>query len=249
MSAPILKTSGLTKRFVEGILFFRQEVLAVADLNLEVFEGEIFGVLGPNGAGKTTTLNMLAGVVRPTAGHIELFGEPFIAGDTAPFARIGYVPETTVLPDFCTVDDLLFFFGALFGLASTVIRERANYLLEVTGLTKERHVLLKYLSAGQRRQVDFIQALIHDPDLIILDEPTVYLDPVILARLREMLRGLKGSGKTIVISTHSLAEIEKLCDRVAVLNEGRCLKVEGRDEFLRAGGMEQEFMRIIRHEN
>ncbi len=248
MSVPILKTSGLTKRFVEGTLFFRREALAVADLDLEVFEGEIFGVLGPNGAGKTTTLNMLVGVVRPTAGRIELFGEPFVAGDTAPFARIGYVPETTILPDFCTVHDLLFFFGSLFGLSATVIRERIKNLLEATGLTKERHVLLKHLSAGQRRQVDFIQALVHDPDLIILDEPTVYLDPVILARLREMLQGLKRSGKTIVMSTHTLTEIEKLCDRVAILDAGRCRKVEGRDEFLRAGGMEEEFMRIIRHE-
>jgi len=247
VNVPIVKTSGLTKRFLEGIPFFRREALAVADLDLEVFQGEIFGVLGPNGAGKTTTLNMLAGVARPTAGHIELFGVPFVAGDTTPFRRIGYVPETTVLPDFCTVHDLLFFFGALFGLTTAVIRERIKHLLEVTGLTKERHVLLRHLSAGQRRQVDFIQALIHDPDLIILDEPTVYLDPVILGRLREMLRGLKESGKTIVISTHSLMEIERLCDRVAVLNEGHCLKVEGRDEFLRAGGIEEEFMRIIRH--
>jgi len=248
VSVPVLKTFGLTKHYVEGALFLRQETLAVTDLDLEVFEGEIFGVLGPNGAGKTTTLNMLVGVVRPTAGRIELFGEPFVAGDTAPFGRIGYVPETTILPDFCTVQDLLFFFGRLFGLGKTVIRERIKHLLEVTGLTKERQTLLKRLSAGQRRQVDFIQALVHDPDLIILDEPTVYLDPVILVRLREMLRELKKAGKTIVISTHSLTEIEKLCDRVAVLHAGRCRKVEGRDEFLKAGGMEEEFMRIIRHD-
>ncbi len=248
MSAPILKTSGLTKHYVEGLLFSRREALAVSDLDLEVLEGEIFGVLGPNGAGKTTTLNMLVGVVRPTAGRIELFGKPFVAGDTTPFTRIGYVPETTVLPDFCTVYELLFFFGRLFGLGKAAIRERIKHLLEVTGLTKERRVLLKNLSAGQRRQVDFIQALVHDPDLIILDEPTVYLDPVILVRLREILRELKRSGKTIVMSTHSLTEIEKLCDRVAFLDAGRCRKVEGRDEFLRAGGMEEEFMRIMRHE-
>jgi len=248
VSAPIVKTCGLTKHFVEGALFWRREAFAVTDLDLEVLEGEIFGVLGPNGAGKTTTLNMLVGVVRPTAGQIELFGKPFVAGDTAPFARIGYVPETTLLPDFCTLHDLLFFFGSIFGLSAAVIRSRIKELLEATGLIKERHVLLKNLSAGQRRQVDFIQALVHDPDLIVLDEPTVYLDPVILQRFREMLRGLRNAGKTIIMSTHSLAEIEKLCDRVAVLDAGRCRKVEGRDEFLGAGGMEEEFMRIIRRE-
>jgi len=249
MSAPVVKTSRLTKRFTAGAPFFRRKVTAVADLDLEIFEGEIFGLLGPNAAGKTTTLNMLIGVVRPTAGFIELFGRPFFAGDTKPFTRIGYVPETTVLPDFSSVHDLLFFFGALFGLPKSVIRDRIKHLLEVTGLTKERHALLKHLSAGQRRQVDFIQALIHDPDLIILDEPTVYLDPMILRRFREMLQELQKSGKTIIMSTHSLTEIEKLCDRVAVLDEGKCLKIEGREEFLRAGGMEEEFMRIIRHED
>jgi len=249
VNAPILKTSGLTKRFSEGVLFSRREVLAVRDLDLEVFEGEIFGVLGPNAAGKTTTLNMLVGVARPTQGSIELFGKPFVAGDTAPFARIGYVPETTVLPGFCSVHDLLFFFGRLFGCPKALLRERIKYLLEVTGLTKERHVLLKHLSAGQRRQVDFIQALVHDPDLIILDEPTVYLDPVILQRFREMLLGLKKAGKTVLLSTHSLTEIEKICDRVAVLDQGRCLKVESREEFMKAGGMEEEFMRIIHHED
>jgi ABC-2 type transport system ATP-binding protein len=249
MRAPILRTSGLTKEFRSGLPFLRERVTAVKDLDLLIAEGEIFGVLGPNGAGKTTTLNMLVGVVRPTSGTIELFGRPFLAGDTAPSRRLGYVPETTVLPDFCSVHDLLFFFGALFGMPKALIRERTKHLLEVTGLTKERHTLLQHLSAGQRRQVDFIQALLHDPDLIILDEPTVYLDPMILQRFREMLRGLQKVGKTVIMSTHSLAEIEKLCDRVAVLDAGRCLKVEGREEFLRAGGMEEEFMRIMRHED
>ncbi|MGE5279143.1 MAG: ABC transporter ATP-binding protein [Deltaproteobacteria bacterium] len=248
MSTPVLKTSGLTKRFSEGF-FRRAPAPAVADLDLEVRAGEIFGVLGPNGAGKTTTLNMLVGVARPTSGTIELFGAPFVAGDTRPFYRIGYVPETTVLPDFLSVQDLLSFFGSLFGLPRGVLRKRIEHLLDVSGLTKERHHLLRYLSAGQRRQVDFIQALVHDPDLVILDEPTVYLDPVILQHFRQTLTGLRQAGKTVLMSTHSLVEIEKLCDRVAVLHRGRCLKVEGREEFLRAGGMEEEFMRIIRHED
>ncbi len=244
----VLKVRGLTKHYASGALWARETIVAVEGLDLDVRAGEIFGMLGPNGAGKTTTLNMVVGVAVPTAGSIELFGEAFAAGDTGPLARIGYVPETTFLPDYFTVSELLDFYARLFRMSTPAIKDRLKHWLNALGLYQERHMLLKNLSMGQRRLVDFLQALIHDPDLILLDEPTVYLDPVILDRFRSILMALKDRGKTIVMSSHMISEIERLSDRVAVLNRGRCLKVAPKEEYVQSGPLEQEFLRLIREE-
>lgn len=245
----ILKTSGLTKYFLNRSFLRSEKIMAVDRLDLEVLPGEIFGFLGPNGAGKTTTLNMLIGITQPTAGTMEIFGERFVSGDIEPLRRIGYVPETTSLPGYFTVFELLDFYAELFGIPPSVRVDRIRHLVEMVGLSKEKNSLLKNLSMGQRRLVDIMQALINDPDLILLDEPTVYLDPVIMERLRSLLMGLRNKGKTIVMSSHSLSEIEKISDRVAIIDAGRLLKVGPKEEFLRHGSMEQEFLRIVKHEN
>ncbi len=249
MSEAVLKTSGLTKRFFQRAGFFSRPVLAVDGLNLEVRPAEILGFLGPNAAGKTTTLNMVVGLIPPTSGTIELFGRRLRPGDPEPLRRIGYVPETTVLPEYLTVRELLDFFAYLFGLSLRDRRERIASILDITGLSKEKGTLISNLSMGQRRLVDIAQALVNDPDLVILDEPTVYLDPLILERFRATLTALRDRGKAVLMSSHMLAEIEKLCDRVAVIDAGRLLKVARKEEFLEHGSMEEEFLRIIRHEH
>jgi ABC-type multidrug transport system ATPase subunit len=243
----VLKVRGLTKQFINRFLFSSQTVLAVDRLDLEVRRGEIFGFLGPNAAGKTTALNMIVGITEPTAGTIELFGRRFRAGDIAPLEKIGYVPETTSLPGYFTVIELLDFYAQIFNLPRALKNERIASLLEMLGLVKERHVALKNLSMGHRRLVDFCQALINDPDLILLDEPTVYLDPVIMERLRVILRRLRGSGKAVLMSSHMLPEIERLSDRLAIIDRGRLLEAGPTKEFMRNGTIEEEFLRVVKH--
>lgn len=242
----ILKICGLTKCYVHVAFLGRVVITAVDHLNLEVVRGEIFGFLGPNGAGKTTTLNMIVGITRPSGGTIEIFGRRFQSGQIKPLARIGYLPETTASPSYYSIAELLNFYAQLFNIPADKKKSRIKHLLEMVGLFKERHTLLKNLSMGQRRLVDITQALINDPDLILLDEPTVYLDPVILDRLRKILFRLKEEGKTIIMSSHMLPEIEKLSDRVAIIAQGRLLKVGLKEEFVQDGTMEGEFLRIIR---
>lgn len=247
MSPPvILKTEALTKCYVNRAFFRSEKVMAVDRLDLEILQGEIFGFLGPNGAGKTTTLNMIVGITDPTQGRIEIFGKNFKSGDIEPLKRIGYVPETTALPGYYSPLELLDFYAQLFGIPRETATERIKDLLETIGLLKESNVPLKNLSMGQRRLVDFIQALINDPDLILLDEPTVYLDPVIIERFRNILLRLKSQGKTILMSSHMLSMIEKLSDRVAIIDRGRLLKVGLKEDFMRQGTMEEEFLRIVK---
>lgn len=243
----VLKVSGLSKYFSSGFLWGAQKVVAVDQLDFSIAPGEIFGLLGPNGAGKTTTLNMLVGIMRPSCGSIVIFGEPFFSGKIAQLTKIGYVPEATSLPGYFTIVELLDFYGQLFDMPASLRVERIKLLLEKVGLTKERNFLIKNLSMGQRRLVDIMQALINDPDLILLDEPTVYLDPVIIERLRGILLGLRSEGKAIVISSHMLSEIEKISDRVAIINQGKLIKVGPKEEFLRSGTMEEEFLRIVKN--
>ena len=244
----ILKTRNLTKCFVTRLPFGSKKTLAVSCLDLEVKRGEIFGFLGPNGAGKTTTLNMIVGITEPSDGKIELFGEPFKIGNIEALSRIGYVPETTSLPGYFTVVTLLDFYAQLFEIPLTLRSRRIDSLLEMFGLVKEKNTLIENLSMGQIRLVDIMQALINDPELILLDEPTVYLDPLIMERFRKILMHLRESGKTIFMSSHSLPEIERLSDRIGVIDDGKLKKVGPKSEFLSGGSIEEEFLKIVKKE-
>lgn len=243
----VLETSGLTKEFKTRSFFSVRRVTAVDGLDLEIREGEVFGFLGPNGAGKTTTLNMLVGLTEPTSGAIRLFGRRFAGGAIEPLRRMGYLPETSGLPEYLSVVELLDFYAQIFGLTAEAERAgRLKDLLTQVGLLQERRSLLKNLSMGQRRLVDLALALINDPDLILLDEPTVYLDPLMVECFRSIVLALKKRGKTVFVCSHTLTLIEKLCDRVAIIDHGRLLKVGSKEDFLRLGSMEDEFLRIIK---
>ena len=199
--------------------------LAVDGLNLQVHSGEVFGFLGPNGAGKTTTMNVLLGFVSPTAGSAAIFGVDV----RQPIARqrIGYLPELTYYYKFLNTEELLRFYARIFRIPRAERDQRINAVLKLVELEGARRRLIKTYSKGMQQRVGLAQALINNPDLLILDEPTSGLDPVGRMKVREIIQRLKEEGKTVFFSSHELGEVETVCDRVAILHEGK-LRVEGR---------------------
>jgi ABC-2 type transport system ATP-binding protein len=199
--------------------------IAVNDLNLTVQAGEVFGFLGPNGAGKTTTMNVLLGFVNATSGAAFLFG----VNVREPIARqrIGYLPELTYYYKFLTAEELLRFYGKIFRVPRAQLDRRIDELLKLVELDHARKRPIKTYSKGMQQRVGLAQALINDPDLLILDEPTSGLDPIGRMKVREIIQRLKQMGKTVFFSSHELGEVETVCDRVAIINQGE-LKVEGR---------------------
>jgi ABC-2 type transport system ATP-binding protein len=219
--------------------------VAVDDLNLKVKAGEVFGFLGPNGAGKTTTMNVLLGFVNATAGEAFLFGVDV----RQPIARqrIGYLPELTYYYKFLTAEELLRFYARIFRLARAETEQRIDELLRLVELEHARKRPIKTYSKGMQQRVGLAQALINDPDLLILDEPTSGLDPLGRMKVREIIQRLKDQGKTVFFSSHELGEVETVCDRVAIINQGR-LMVEGRVAELmeqHQANLEKIFLNII----
>jgi ABC-2 type transport system ATP-binding protein len=201
----------------------RAAVAALRGLSLEVREGEIFGFLGPNGAGKTTTIHLLLDLMRPTSGFAHLFGRP--AGDVQVRRRLGYLPETVNLHDYYTGRGLLEFYAGLTGLAPASRAGRIDELLQLFKLEDAATRPVAKYSKGMQQRLGFAQALLHEPDLIILDEPTASLDPVGRKEFRDILLGLKKRGKTVFISSHILSEVESICDRVAILAKGELVRI------------------------
>ena len=225
--------------------FGRGVKTAVNGLNLSVNTGEVFGFLGPNGAGKTTTMNVLLGFVNPTAGSASLFGVDV----RKPIARqrIGYLPELTYYYKFLTAEELLRFYAKIFEIPRSETEKRIDELLKLVELEPARKRPIKSYSKGMQQRVGLAQALINDPDLLILDEPTSGLDPIGRMKVREIIQHLKEQGKTVFFSSHELGEVETVCDRVAILHQGR-LKAEGRvNDLLQKYQMnlEQIFLQII----
>jgi len=219
--------------------------LAVKDLNLKVQAGQVFGFLGPNGAGKTTTMNVLLGFVNATGGAAFLFG----VNVREPIARqrIGYLPELIYYYKFLTAEELLRFYGRIFRIPRALTEQRIDQLLKLVELGHARKRPIKTYSKGMQQRIGLAQALINNPDLLILDEPTSGLDPLGRMKVREIIQRLKNEGKTVFFSSHELGEVETVCDRVAIINQGE-LKVEGRVADLveqHQANLEMIFLRII----
>lgn len=209
----------------------RKKVDALKSLSLDVKKGEIFGLLGPNGSGKTTTMKLLLGLLFPTSGNISIFGEPADSVDKN--ERIGYLPEESYLYRFLNAEETLDFYGRLFKMSSSERRKRRDELIERVGLKQARKRQLKEYSKGMTRRIGLAQALINDPDLVLLDEPTSGLDPLGTADMKKMILDLRAQGKTVVMCSHLLADVQDVCDRIAILYTGE-LKVLGRvDELLK----------------
>jgi len=231
MSDLAIKTVNLTKRY--SGLWGKQAVEAVKNLNLEVYRGEIFGFLGPNGAGKTTTIKVLLGIIYPTEGEAYVLGQP--AGDPKNHYRISYLPETPYFYDYMTGREILTFYAKLFGIAEPERSKRVNELLDRVGLSRAADQTLRTYSKGMLQRIGLAQCLINDPELLILDEPTAGLDPIAHIDIRDMILDLRNQGKTLFISSHQLSDVERVCDRVAILNKGVMVQL-GRIEELLAGG-------------
>jgi len=219
---------GLTKTFRSGWPG-RPPVTVLDGLSLSVRKGEIYGFLGPNGSGKTTTLKILMGLMRATGGRAEVLGKP--AGTVEVRRRIGFLPEGPYFYDYLTAEEFLFFYGHLAGLAHVELGQRVVHLLDLVGLTHARDRQLRKFSKGMLQRIGLAQAIIHDPGLVILDEPMSGLDPIGRKQIRDLILSLRDQGKTVFFSTHIIPDVEMICDRVGIIVKGRLLE-SGRVEEL-----------------
>jgi ABC-2 type transport system ATP-binding protein len=217
---PALATHELTKDYPIG--FWRKRPYRALDsLTLDVEAGEVFGFLGPNGAGKTTTLKLLMQLVYPTSGHAEILGRP--VGDLSVKQRIGYLPENPYFYDHLTAEELLVYYASLFGIRGPERAARAGRLLDEVGVGAERRLQLRKFSKGMLQRVGIAQALINNPELVILDEPMSGLDPLGRRDVRTLILRLRDAGCTVFFSSHVLSDAEALCSRVAILAKGRLI--------------------------
>lgn len=223
----VVRTLGLTKVFRD--FWLREKVTAVRDLNLQIHPGEVYGLLGPNGSGKSTTLKMILSLLFPTRGTVTVFGTT--ARDATVRARIGFLPEESHLYPFLDAHETLDYYGRLFGQPRYERKRRIRMLLDMVGLTGAAYRRIGEYSKGMQRRIGMAQALINDPDLLILDEPTSGMDPLAARQFKDLIRELSRRGKTIIISSHLLADMEDVCDRVGILFAGE-LRAEGTLESL-----------------
>lgn len=231
----VIQIRNLTKIYRD--FWGRKKVRALNSLSLDVKKGEVFGLLGPNGSGKTTTLKLLLGLLFPTEGEITILGQR--ASDVEKNERIGYLPEESYLYRFLNAEETLDFYGRLFDMTPAARKQRTNELIEQVGLQHARRRQLKEYSKGMTRRIGLAQALINDPDLVLLDEPTSGLDPLGTRDMKDMILKLKEQGKTVVMCSHLLADVQDVCDRIAILYGGE-LKVMGRvDDLLKEQGETQ----------
>ncbi len=207
----------------------REKVRALKALDLEIRRGEVFGLLGPNGSGKTTTIKLLLGLLFPTRGKALVFGRE--ATDVAKNERIGYLPEESYLYRFLNAEETLDFYGRLFDMSAATRKQRTAELIEKVGLTWAKRRPLKEYSKGMTRRIGLAQALINDPELVLLDEPTSGLDPIGTREMKDLILELKSQGKTIIMCSHLLADVQDVCDRIAILHQGD-LKELGRVDSL-----------------
>jgi len=213
----VISVRGLTKVFKD--FWGRPKARAVDNVDFEVRRGEVFGLLGPNGSGKSTTVKLILGLLYPTKGHIEVFGHS--PRHVATKSRIGYLPEESYLYRYLNSHETLDFFGNLFQLPKGDRENRAEQLLEMVGLSQTRMRAVGEFSKGMQRRIGLAQALINDPDLIILDEPTSGLDPIGCREVKDLILALARRGKTVILSSHLLSDVEDVCDRVVIYYGGK----------------------------
>jgi ABC-2 type transport system ATP-binding protein len=210
---------------VENLTKYYGDYAAIEDVSFQVHEGEILGFLGPNAAGKTTTMRIIAGFMPPTSGRVTVAGHDVVKESVEARRNLGYLPENVPLYEDMTVRDYLSFCADLRGVAKADIRGRVETVMGSTMITEYENTLITKLSKGFRQRVGIAQALVHDPKLIILDEPTVGLDPRQIIEVRELIRNLRGT-HTVILSTHILPEVQMLCDRIVIISEGRVAAID-----------------------
>ncbi|WP_424359146.1 ABC transporter ATP-binding protein [Methanocella sp. MCL-LM] len=226
----MIKLTGVTKLY--------KHFAAVSDLNLEVRQGEILGIIGHNGAGKSTTLKMMVGLAAPTTGTVEILGRDMSRDSTGIKRQIGYLPEESPLYENMTVEEYLLFFSELYGMPKKAAKARIDELLGSLKLQDQKK-LTGELSKGMKRKVAIARSLLHDPSLLILDEPNSGLDPLTSFFIIDYLKQLRGQGKTIVLSAHNLFHIEYICDRVAIMKNGKLLVCDNMEAIRKSLGIRE----------
>ncbi len=235
MTNVVLQAIGLTKRY--------DDLLAVNDLSLKVYAGEVFGLLGPNGAGKTTSINMMCGLLKPDGGHVTIHDQIVTSGSADLRSRVGVCPQEIVLWKKLTCLEQLQFIGEMYGLKAPKVRQRSKHLLEELDLVENAHKLAKTLSGGMQRRLNLAMALVHDPEIVILDEPEAGLDPQSRVKVREYIKTL-AQDKTIILTTHNMDEAERLADRVAIIDHGELLALDTPEALKRSVG-EGDVLEIV----
>jgi ABC-2 type transport system ATP-binding protein len=231
MSGAAIAVTSLTKVF--PIPFSRRVVVAVRDLNLQVAPGQIYGLLGPNGSGKSTTLKIVLGLVAATRGGTAIFGRD--SSEVASREDVGFLPESPYFPKYLTAEEMLRFYGKLCGLSGSALRERIAELLELVGLTSARARRLGGFSKGMLQRVGLAQALVNQPRLVVLDEPTAGVDPAGSMQIRDIILDLKRRGITILLTSHLLTHVQEICDRVGILANGLLVREGALEELLTVG--------------
>ncbi len=225
----IIETRNLGKIYRD--FWGRPKVQALESLDIEVRRGEIFGLLGPNGSGKSTTIKLIQGLLFPSTGRAFVFGKD--ARDVSKNERIGYLPEESYLYKFLNAEETLDFYGRLFDMPADIRRQRTDQLIQMVGLKGARRQQLREYSKGMTRRIGLAQALINEPDLLILDEPTSGLDPIGSREMKDLILRLRDQGKTILMCSHQLADVQDVCDRIAILHRGRLRELGRVDDLLK----------------
>jgi ABC-2 type transport system ATP-binding protein len=243
--AAVLEFAAVTKTYSRSHLGRTILSRGIVDLSLKVLPGQSFGLLGLNGSGKTTTLKLALGLLRPTTGEVRIFDKTPTEGLS--LATVGFLPELPYFYPFLTPRESLRFYGRLSGLADDGLPERIATTLQAVGLTEHADRKLGEFSKGMVQRVGLAQAILHEPRLIVLDEPVSGLDPLAIKEFRDLLGVLRDRGTTLIISSHSISELEKLCDRVGVLKEGQLVRtIAQRDWEMAAEGLEGLFVETVR---
>ena len=238
----MIKIQEISKQFKEGISV--RKVTALEDLNLEIHKGEVFGFLGPNGAGKSTAIKILINLIYPDKGSASIMGRD--VGDKEVRRHVGYLPENPYFYDYLTAKELLWFGGKASGLSSTIIRQRTEELLSKVNLHNARNRQLRTYSKGMVQRAGLALALIHDPEVDILDEPMSGLDPIGRKMVGDLILELKSQGKTVFFSSHILTDIERFCDKVGIIIGGKLRLVDNLNNLLKNGAtLENVFLREV----
>ncbi len=236
----MIKLTGVNKLY--------KDFAAVKDLDLEVKDGEILGIIGHNGAGKSTTLKMIVGLTAPTSGTVEVMGRDMAKESTYVKKFLGYLPEESPLYENMTVQEYLMFFSELYDMPKSLARDRIGTILDSLKLP-ERNKMCGELSKGMKRKVAIARALLHDPNLLVLDEPSSGLDPLTSFFIVDYMRTLKKEGKTIVLSAHNLFHVEYICDRVAILKNGKLVVCDSMDRIRKSLGSREYVVKFMTDEN
>lgn len=236
----VIEIEDLSKKFVPGLGF--KKITALEKLDLTVKKGEIFGYIGPNGAGKTTTLKILMGLIFPTSGRVAIFGKD--AGDASVKNKIGFLPEGPYFYTYLTAIEFLFFYGKLFGYNRDYLSKKTDELLSLVELQDKRNTQLRHFSKGMLQRIGIAQALINNPELIVLDEPMSGLDPAGRARVRDIILQLNEQGKTILFSSHILSDVEMICHRIGIITKGHLRETGRVNELLQENIKEIEIVAV-----